>query len=222
MKLLFLRVGIDRGCGGQLSPLFGSGEFEYIPIPENENLVAPDRGIRYSDITARYGGTLASLVRKDSYAHHDPEFLTLTYGDPSEPKRSQLLRLVCGDRLVFYAGFQGDGVSPGTCFVIGYFVIKAVHAISEWNEWPPKEFSHLWKNAHFRRCSERPSLVIVEGCQSQSRLLRLALPLSDHDQLVKPEISSILGFGGSVKRAVGRWVPPGYAEGACSWLDAAS
>jgi hypothetical protein len=34
MKALLLRVGIDKGCGGALAPLFADGSFEYIPIPE--------------------------------------------------------------------------------------------------------------------------------------------------------------------------------------------
>lgn len=31
---MLLRVGIDKGCGGALSPIFKDGSFEYIPIPE--------------------------------------------------------------------------------------------------------------------------------------------------------------------------------------------
>jgi hypothetical protein len=222
MRILFLRVGIDRGCGGTLSPIFKSGEFEYVPIPENQNLVAPERGLKYSDIPARHGGTLAPYVSRDSYAHYDPEFTTLTYGEPSEPKRSQILRLTNGDRLVFYSGFQGDGVARGTCFVIGYFIIKAIHEVSEWTEWPPMALSHLWGNAHFRRLRERSSLVIAEGDQDRSRLLRKALPLSDEKQLVMPELAELLGFGGSVMRAIGRWIPPTHTEGVCEWLDLAA
>lgn len=34
MKALLLRVGIDKGYGGCLAPIFRDGSFEYIPIPE--------------------------------------------------------------------------------------------------------------------------------------------------------------------------------------------
>ena len=33
---MLLRVGIDKGCGGALSPIFEGANFEYIPIPESD------------------------------------------------------------------------------------------------------------------------------------------------------------------------------------------
>ncbi len=33
-KALLLRVGLDRGTGGALGPIYPDGTFEYIPIPE--------------------------------------------------------------------------------------------------------------------------------------------------------------------------------------------
>lgn len=35
-KALLLRVGMDRGTGGALGPIFDDGSFEYTPIPERE------------------------------------------------------------------------------------------------------------------------------------------------------------------------------------------
>ena len=35
MKALLLRVGIDKGCGGTLAPIFDDGSFEFVPIPES-------------------------------------------------------------------------------------------------------------------------------------------------------------------------------------------
>ena len=35
MKAILLRIGIDKGLGGALGPIFSNGFFEYIPIPEN-------------------------------------------------------------------------------------------------------------------------------------------------------------------------------------------
>jgi Nucleotide modification associated domain 3 len=35
-KALLLRVGIDRGTGGGLGPIFPDGTFEYVPIPERK------------------------------------------------------------------------------------------------------------------------------------------------------------------------------------------
>jgi hypothetical protein len=110
-RILFLRVGIDTGCGGALAPLFPDGSFEYVPIPEAAVAAGP-RGVRFHDLPARSGGSVARFVPprfRDGFAHHDPEFDTYTYGDPGRTKRAQLLRLQAEDLLVFYAGLTPTG-----------------------------------------------------------------------------------------------------------------
>lgn len=221
MNILFLRVGIDRGCGGSLSPRFADGTFEYVPIPEFSE-VGEGRGVTYADVPARCGMPLTSYVRSHSYTHYDPEFETYTYGEPSEPKRSQLLRLEPDDYLVFYAGFQGPGISPGTCFVIGYFQVNQVHQAPIDCTWPPASLAHLHRNAHFRRKNPEKTLVVVEGKPSGSELLTVGKQLSDSSQKVLPEVAELIGFGGSVMRAVGRWVPSTHESAALDWLHAES
>jgi len=216
-KILFLRVGIDRGCGGTLSPRFADGTFEYVPIPEQKELLS-GLGVSYSDLPSRHGGTLEKYSKSNGYTHYDPEFETCTYGEPSEPKRSQLLRLVAGDRLVFYAGFQGPGIESGTCFVIGYLTVREVHRAPINETWPPSSLAHLHRNAHFRRKNPETTLVVVEGDPSSSQLFKSALQLSDRDQRVLPGVQSVIGFGGSVMRAVGRWVPESHCDTAMGWL----
>lgn len=218
MKIIFLRVGIDRGCGGTLSPRFLDGSFEYVPIPESSELTF-GKGIRYTDLQARCGGTLDRYSGSTGYTHYDPEFETYTYGEPNEPKRSQLLRLSTNDRLVFYSGFQGPDIVKGTCFVIGYFVVRAIHRPSMDESWPPISLEHLHRNAHFRRKNPEASLVVVEGDSSTSRLFRTSLQLSDGNQMVLPDVKNIIGFDGSVKRAIGRWVPESHTKSAIKWLE---
>lgn len=217
MKILFLRVGIDRGCGGTLSPRFAEGTFEYVPIPESCELL-PGRGVAYSDLAARHGGTMDQYAGAVGYTHYDPEFETFTYGEPSEPKRSQLLRLLPGDLLVFYSGFQGTDIAKGTCFVIGYLCVRRIHKGPFNGPWPPESLVHLHRNAHFRRKNPEPTLVVVEGEPARSKLLKVALPLSDGKQNVLPDVEDVIGFGGSVMRAVGRWVPETHQETAHAWL----
>ncbi len=141
-----------------------------------------------------------------------------TYGEPSEPKRSQLLRLLPGDLLVFYSGFQGPDIAKGTCFVIGYLWVRRIHQGPFEEPWPPLLLTHLHRNAHFRRKNPEPTLVVVEGEPTRSKLLKVALPLSDGKQNVLPEVEDVIGFGGSVMRAVGRWVPETHQETAHAWL----
>ena len=214
MKVLFLRVGIDKGCGGRLSPIAKDHSFEYIPIPEGASTI---NGLRYSDLKARQGGTLAQVIGRDGFTHHDPDFEAFRYGEPSEPNRSQLLRLRFPDHLVFYAGFAGDETESGTCFVIGYFVVRVVHRINAAESWPPPSLAYL-PNAHFRRVHREDSLVIVEGESSKSKLLSHAIQLSDRNHQVLPAVSQAIGFSGSVKRAIGRWVPDSHVESALGWI----
>lgn len=217
MKILFLRVGIDRGCGGTLSPRFSDGTFEYVPIPESSELLA-GKGVTYSNLIAIHGGTLDKYSGSTGYTHYDPEFETFTYGEPSEPKRSQLLRLTTGDLLVFYSGFQGPNIARGTCFVIGYLSVRAIHRAPTNESWPPASLEHLHRNAHFRRRNPEASLIVVEGDPATSRLFTIAPQLSDENQKVLLNLEDVIGFGGSVMRAIGRWVPETHHDKAIKWI----
>ena len=82
-KAFLLRVGIDKGCGGSLAPLFSDGAFEYIPIPESK---PSDDSPTYDSLIGRSGKPLAEYVKsrlRRSPVHLDPEFETFTYGDPT-------------------------------------------------------------------------------------------------------------------------------------------
>ena len=204
MKILFLRVGIDRGCGGTLSPLFNDLSFDYVPIPESDKYIS-NRSVMYSDIPALNGGNLKQYSNSNEYAHYDPEFNTYTYGEPSFPKKNQLLKLEVGDIVIFYSGFKGDTIDPGTCFVIGYFFISSVYHFKD-NDKNTKFPESLSNNAHIRRSTVDEDFVLITGDNDRSRLLKKAIQLSDNKQNVLPEVSLVTGLTGSVKRAIGRWV----------------
>lgn len=105
-KALLLRVGIDRGTGGALAPIFADGRFEYVPIPEPGATGYPST---FAALPARCGGSLAVFVPRRTaglHPHIDPDFVAWTYGDAAPNKRCQLLRLGPGDPLVFYAGLE--------------------------------------------------------------------------------------------------------------------
>ncbi|MBI2292342.1 MAG: hypothetical protein HYU73_18905 [Betaproteobacteria bacterium] len=209
-RVLFLRVGIDSGCGGTLGPIFPDGTFEYVPIPESSEHVSP-RSLYFRDLPARHGGTLAQYVPRryrEAAAHYDPEFDTFTYGDPGRNKRAQLLHLGDGDLLVFYAGLRplGDRATS-RLYIIGYFTVASVESINPENPWPPTDAPHLLRNAHLRRNRPDHGLVIVCGHPQTSRLLGQALVISDEAQRATPETEKTMGIRGSLQRAIGRWVP---------------
>lgn len=220
-KVLLLRVGIDSGCGGTLGPIFPDGTFEYVPIPESPEYVSP-RSVYYRDLPARHGGTLAQYVPRryrDAPAHYDPEFETFTYGDPTRNKRAQLLRLDDGDLLVFYAGLCQEGVrTTSRLYIIGYFTVASAESVNVTNSWPPPNSSHLLGNAHLRRNRPDDGLVVVCGHARSSRLLDRAIAISDEAQTATKEVENRIAIHGSLKRAIGRWVPSEYIVNAVDWI----
>jgi hypothetical protein len=218
MQALLLRVGIDTGSGGCLAPIFEDGSFEYIPIPET---AASSENRTYSHLPGRIHRSLTSALPArlhHSIPHYDPEFETVTYGDPGRTKRSQLRRLVPGDLLVFYAGLKpSDGVHNPGLFIIGYFTVREVHDFSR----TPVErrlstLRRLANNAHLKRRDLDEGLVIVEGDRLHSKLLSRALPLGDAKGHVLKDLVPLIGYRGNIVRAVGRWVSE---TGIRRWLD---
>jgi hypothetical protein len=219
-QILLLRMGIDLGTGGALGPLFPAHRFEYVPIPERRACTRP---LLYSQIPARWSnGSVEQFVPSNlrgQTAHYDPEFRTFTYGDPG--KRGQLLRLRQNDILAFSAGLRPPTQRMGSrLYVVGYFTVQAVHDVATTvAPWPPPALQPLWDNAHFRRApgvTERP-FGLVEGCPQDSRLFEKAIPLSDDNQQVLPEMQQLLGITGSVMRGA-RWVPSTHAANVAHWL----
>jgi hypothetical protein len=220
-KVLLLRVGIDKGCGGTLGPIFSDGSFEYVPIPENPEYASP-RSLYYRDLPARHDGTLTQYVSArlwEAAAHYDPEFETFTYGDPTRNKRSQLLCLGSGDLLVFYAGLRPVGFQDSErLYFIGYFTVASVENVVATDSWPPANFPHLSGNAHLRRSQPDEGLVVVRGQPKASKLLARAVAISDEAQFATKEVENRIGIQGSLKRAIGRWVSTDHVPSMVDWI----
>lgn len=218
-KVLLLRVGIDRGTGGALSPIFADGSFEYVPIPE----ARPSRCPRsFASLAARHGGTLAAFVPTRSAgvpAHLDPDFGALTYGDAALPKRRQLSRLETGDLLVFYAGFAPRPQQDiPRLFVLGWFEVAAAHSLTAQQVRDDGNLSaRFGKTAHFLRDPPDPALALVEGDAHKSRLLDQALPLGDGEDRMLRDLAAF-GYAGSLRRAVGHWFEGAAATVLANWL----
>ncbi len=221
-KGMLLRVGIDRGCGGSLGPLFGDGSFEYIPIPEGK----PTRGApSYAHLMGRCGRPLSEFVRaplRDAIPHNDPEFATYTYGDPTSNKRRQLLRLDRGDVLAFYAGLQPwNGEDVARLYIIGYLTVKAVHDVDaiERHALEALKF-RLCNQAHFLRDPSDQGLVVVEGDPATSKLLERAVPLGDPTHSTLRDLDGEIGYDGSLLRATGHWIDDGVTLASfMRWVD---
>jgi Nucleotide modification associated domain 3 len=213
MKAMLLRVGIDKGCGGALAPIFEDGSFEYIPIPEGDPDSTEFR--TYNNTYGRSGHPLSYYLPKqikDELMHFDPEFETFTYGDPTS-KRKFLLKLNKNDLLVFYAGltpYKNDEY-PNALYIIGYFNVTDVINFNKISEEETGKYCNLYhNNAHIKRKMDFKDLVIVAGDYKRSKLLRKAIMISEPklNKIGKPyhavskEMEKNLGIKGSIQRSI--------------------
>jgi hypothetical protein len=221
MKALLLRVGIDTGSGGSRAPIFPDSSFEYIPIPEAR---ATTETKTYARMVGRNGKPLSDFVRsslRNVVPHIDPEFQTCTYGDPTRTKRAQLLALEAGDLFLFYAGLQPtEATDKPRLFIIGYFEVGSVHALSHPLHPDSTAKYQIDGNAHLKRVMPDANLVIVKGRPESSRLLEKALPLGNQDDDVPPALARRIGYAGSLTRAVGHWIRhPDQVSRLRDWLN---
>lgn len=235
MKGLLLRVGIDKGSGGCLAPIFKDRSFEYIPIPENR---ATTETRLYANIPGINGRSFSDFTPPKirlSHPHYDPEFVTFTYGDPTSPKRDQLSKLVPGDLLIFYAGLKPiDEVDKPRLYAIGYFTVKKKYDFkgSKYSKKIPKAnypyiFNKLRNNAHAKiyfRLKElngnlsEEDLVIIQGDPKFSKLLKKAILISDNSSKMLKELESIFGYKGSLQCAVGHRIKEENIPRVKEWL----
>lgn len=241
---LLLRVGIDKGTGGCLAPIFEDGSFEYIPIPETW---ATSESSVYKSMKGRCGKSFADFVGKNyrySHPHHDPEFTTYTYGDPAFPKRNQLSKLQRpGGILIFYAGLEPKDWEPerwvrrkggaySRLFVIGYFTVEKVYDFQEIPKSQREQtFDEVPNNAHSKQYERlkalnveysddsHKDLVIVRGCPKNSALFRKALPLGDDDDYPLENVRPIIGPVKFLGRGGGHVIDKNHIQTVKKWLQ---
>ena len=237
MQVALLRVGIDTGSGGIHGPLFRDGSFEFVPIRDEHNRFGVNKDT-YANTKGRQGRPFIDYFpdlwrerRKNSFIHHDPEFETFTYGDPTRPKAG-LRNLARGDLLVFYAGLEGwDFRCAPALYIIGYFeVLKAGLAAQFTPRGITRDFA---RNFHVRHKpvfeDQKDRLVLVKGGPA-SRLLNKAALISSEGtdcngrglKVLSPKMRKIFGdFDGrvSIQRSPPRWVDPAFVEKAAKFLS---
>ena len=178
MKVVLLRVGIDKGYGF-LSPVFSDFSYIYIPIYyKNKVEMEKNEKRNYFELGREQLNNLIDYVPEkyqSKIVHYDPEFDTYTYGEPTNPKRGALLKLTKGDLLIFYLGGEYKASKLKTemgCFIFGYFEVDKVY---EWNK-SEIENEHMirecFKNAHIRSSKSKNNLVIVKGTKRSKQLTK--------------------------------------------------
>lgn len=239
-SVVLLRVGLDTGVKpfGGLGPIFADGTFEYVPIPET----FPGEDRTYGNTLGRTGRPLSSyfppaqrLRASQQPLHHDPEFESFTYGDPTRPK-SGLRDLKQGDILAFYSGLAGwdDFALSPALYLIGYFDVNSAGLARQYS---PTEIQDLFNlNAHVRNPArlafDFEKLVLVKGGPG-SRLFKHAVPISAMapNRLGRPtfvlsddmatKFGNFTAFN-SIERSPPRWVSDDFAEAAAEYITSLS
>lgn len=237
MQVVLLRVGIDTGSVGIHGPLFKDGSFEYVPIRDGFNGCGVSDQT-YGNTDARYGKrTLVDYFpekvrenRRNLPIHHDPEFQTFTYGDPTPPKQG-LRKLQKGDLLVFYAGLQGwDFKCAPALYIVGFFEVELAGLATDFSQRDLQRYFgqnfHVRYSSVFRKQKDR--LVLVKG-NKHSHLLKQAQCISsvgaDRNgrplHILSTAMQKIFGdFHGhvSIQRSPPRWVTERYVVKASAFV----
>jgi hypothetical protein len=222
MRALLVRIGIDQQYGGWNAPVDAeSGEFVYVPIPESPRFeMRPGLGRRLGEVRAplrafaqrhgleRESGWSLPPALANQWAHLDPDFDTLTYGDNGARRGSRLRLLDSGDRLVFFAGLRP--VRPGEHRLV-YALVGAlvVDEVVELSQVPAERWG---ENAHSRKLDHGATDLIVRGRRGESGRFQRCLPIGsrrDGAYRVRPDLLEAWGGlgvrDGFIQRSV---VPP--------------
>lgn len=198
MQALLVRVGIDGESAKEewrapMNPV--TREFAYVPIPENNRIFIPRYKIsyeRFKDTCWKLGRELPPKFSNDfkyKYAHLDPDFEKLTYGDIDEKpefrercikgkkrlnhRGEHLLDLVEDDILVFYASLDPGRWKKNQQFLPLDYAIIGIYVLKE----PPERATEDYKknhdlgmNAHTRvECNEADIIACGKGTDAFGR-----------------------------------------------------
>jgi len=235
MKIVLLRVGVDKICGGTYSALFKDGTFEFLPIPEYfyRNHAFDAKKVKtYASEKGKFGKSFIAYFadgkdkedHRNCPIHNDPDFKTYTYGDGNSTKQT-LVNLEKGDFVVFYAMLQGsDFVMTPSLYVIGYFEVDYALLATEPEQYELLETDfknnfHIANKEIFERDianDKNKGLKLVKGTEN-SRMLKYAylisrkieIPKKADVHVIADEMLKIFGtFGGkiAIQKEPLRWI----------------
>lgn len=189
MRALLVRIGADKTFGGWNAPVDpATGEFVYVPIPESlDAQMQPGLGRRMAEVLpaleafcGRQGLGLRDELRwpaglDELYAHLDPDFDALTYGDQGARRGARLRDLGAGDWVVFYAGLR-----PTTaCEHQLIYALVGLYVIDEVVPLPTVPAARWGENAHTRKAVHGATDLIVRARPGVSGRLERCLPIGE-------------------------------------------
>ena len=196
MKVIMIRVGIDRGeySGEWNAPCNPeNGDFLYIPVPAGDRDEDPSLDGYYADTIAsaidkfsQRNHSHVSLPEwiKNESAHLDPDFCScrLSYGNSNNNKGKALLELTTGDIVIFYNSMQPINKPEQTgnleYGIIGKLKVQAIKQVAAITD-----EAEIKRNIHSRRSNRVPTDVVVFGEPDESGRLEKYLPIGKYERL---------------------------------------
>jgi len=224
---LLVRVGADQSYGKAHSPIkIATGEFVYVPIPEDVNRVNDKHGRPYSEIIERVrsfvgGNDVARYVPVERWMHLDPDFEHLTYGNNANGKGAAIGRLVKGDFIAFYASLRA--VDQPATLVYALIGLLTLGRVTLAKEVPAREWH---RNAHTRRSPVSPDDVVVFASPKASGRVDRAIAIGEYRDRAYRVRRDLLGAWGGLSVRDGyiqrSAVPPRFNDPGrfLRWLEA--
>ncbi len=190
MKGVLLRVGCDttpKGGNWNAPVDVRSFDYVYVPIAGNESRYqhlgnCPTYG-SLSSALARLGVGLPPHLTPDTKLHLDPDFSSLTFGEPYQDKSGKLSsrgetldQLGPGDFIAFFAGFQPLGAiwqSPLAYCLFGLLSVQAKTFVRDLSAEKRRVC------AHGRRKGADSDLVIWGNSNTSGRFQK-AIPIANY------------------------------------------
>lgn len=232
MNGLLVRIGIDQQYGQWNAPVhLESGEFVYVPIPE-EKVLTRELERSYSEIipfltrfSEKWGKDLHldlgfRRILSSRNIHLDPDFDHLTYGDVGTGRGSKITNMKEGDIIAFYGGLRPiDPISHKLVYALmGLYIVEEVL-------WAMEIPEHRWKeNAHTRRQHIRDFDIIVRAKPGISGRLERCIPVGEWRNRAYRVRNDLLDAWGGLSVKDGfiqrSAVPPSFLEPAkfCNWF----
>jgi hypothetical protein len=189
LKAFTVNVGINTTpeALGRSAPIYPNGTFNYVPIPTDDENTPTYEELGFTSTFER----MRIEDRLKVNVHHDPEFVTFTFGDfPTRSRTSHLKDMEYGDLLLFIASlkqtkhkvigstFQKWIIPNRGMYLIGMFEVIGI-LTKDGEQFSKKLGRNAYKkNPHYKRFQENESEEswIFKG-SNRSTLFPIAVPL---------------------------------------------
>lgn len=230
MRGILLRVGCDQTeDGGRWNPPVNieTWDYAYVPIPSNESchthIVSCPTYRCFENSVNRLGTKLPENLSHDRKVHLDPDFESLTIGEPFvkgklSSRGTIMNELSKGDIIAFYAAFKP--IQPGNESNLAYCMFGIFHIECK-TYVKDLTFEERSRCAHGRRVGAENDLVIWAYYSSSGRFEK-AIPIGFYGKGAYRVRKDLLGLWGGLKVKGGyiqRSVRPPHFERADKFLD---